>query len=118
MEFALIIYAIDTLGTAKSMLGGLAVIWVIASGIVWALQCINAISNTPTYKFKHVWISLSMAAVSVLIPAKQVGYMMLGGYVAQKTVQSELGEKLYKIALLKLDGYIGEMTKEAQNVKK
>ena len=91
MEFALLIYLTEMLGTLNETLKVLSILCAIAA--VGFTMSVNAdFGETVERSKRFLKFSIIALAVSwsllILLPSKKTVYMMVGAYAAQKVVQS------------------------------
>lgn len=125
MEFALLIYGISLL---DKIIGFFIFVSVISGIVLFGGGIISCVSYGDSKKLaesrkvdhdfeiakrvtKHAAIILVISSLfTIIIPSEKTAYLMLGGYTAQKIVQSdnaqEISGKLMKIINQKLDSYI------------
>lgn len=113
MELALIIWLINALngfiilfafGIAVSCISLAVSLAAVAEGIKWARKGVKIAAT-------FVVIFSLLAAIT---PSEKTGWMMAGGYVAQKAVQSDTAKKLGFLVEKKLEGLIEEIDEEAK----
>lgn len=112
MEFTLIIYAIDLLGKFSGLIIGLLVILALVS-IVTFIAFLAEFDNKKYIKPLKIMVILLTACTTLFVvtPSKQTAYMMLGAYVAQKTMESSIGQDTIKLIEMKIKKEISEETK-------
>ena len=112
MEFVTIIYATDILGKFNGLIIGLLVIFALAS-IFTFVTFLAEFDNKKYIKPLKIMVILLTTCITlfVVIPSKQTAYMMLGAYVAQKTIESSIGQDTIKLIEMKIKKEISEETK-------
>ena len=128
MDLALLVYGI-------SLLHGIGVFFVtlifacggvmLANGIYW----IDCSSYREDYETKVVgikkrvwtafWVGVGCAWALILLPSEKTAYTMVGAYAAQKVAENDkvqqMSGKVLTIIEQKLDGFIEDGIKEAQD---
>lgn len=124
MDLALLVYGISLLsGFAKFtiLVIVMSVLWVIANAIYYSDYCNSGSDNakrTIARMWKGFWIGLTSIFLLIFIPSEKTAYTMVGAYAAQKVAENDkvqqMSGKVLTIIEQKLDGYIDEGLKEAE----
>jgi len=127
MDLALLVYCISLLhGIGTFFVGMIIVCAATAAGnfIYW----VDSHSDTATEGvrkrlWKAFWVAVVSAWVLILLPSEKTAYTMVGAYAAQKVAENDkvqqMSGKVLTIIEQKLDAYIDEGMKEAEDkVKK
>lgn len=111
MEFALLIYLTEMLGTLNATLKVLSILCVMAA--IMCIININAdygetVERRSKRFLKYALITLVVSwSLLILLPSKKTVYMMVGAYAAQKVVQSPdvvgIYSRIIRLAETKLD---------------
>ena len=124
MDLALLVYAI-------SLLHGIGVFFlalIFACGVVGIGNFIYWVDYTGDDKrtagvksrvWKAFWVAIVSAWVLILLPTEKTAYTMVGAYAAQKVAENDkvqqMSGKVLTIIEQKLDAYIDEGMKEAED---
>lgn len=113
MELALIIWLINALEGFKILfVFGIAVSCIsLAVSVGVASEGVKGAGKAAKIASAFVVIFSLLAAIT---PSEKTGWMMAGGYVAQKAVQSDSAKKLGFLVEKKLEGLIEEIDEEAK----
>lgn len=113
MELALIIWLINAINGFKILFAfGIAVSCVtLAVGLAAVAERAEWAGKVAKIAATFVVIFSLLAAIT---PSEKTGWMMAGGYVAQKAVQSDTAKKLGFLVEKKLEGLIEEIDEEAK----
>ena len=127
MDLALLVYGISLLsGFSKFFIfiGAIAILTMIANAIYYADygesgREVNQIGkNCISRMWKAFWLVIVSALILILIPSEKTAYTMVGAYAAQKVSENDkvqqMSGKVLTIIEQKLDGYIDEGFKEAE----
>lgn len=124
MDLALLVYGISLLsGFAKFtiLVIVMSVLWVIANAIYYSDYCnsgSDSAKRTIARMWKGFWIGLTSIFLLIFIPSEKTAYTMVGAYAAQKVAENDkvqqMSGKVLTIIEQKLDGYIDEGFKEAE----
>lgn len=113
MELVLIIWLINALNGFKILFAfGIAVSCIsLAVSLAAFAEGIKLAGKVVKIAATFVVIFSLLAAIT---PSEKTGWMMAGGYVAQKAVQSDTAKKLGLLVEKKLEGLIEEIDEEAK----
>lgn len=124
MDLALLVYGISLLsGFAKFtiLVIVMSFLWVLANAIYYSDYCNNGTDvakRTIARMWKGFWIGLTSIFLLIFIPSEKTAYTMVGAYAAQKVSENDkvqqMSGKVLTIIEQKLDGYIDEGFKEAE----
>jgi DNA topoisomerase VI subunit B len=127
MDLALLVYGISLLNGIGTFFGGLIILCV-AVGAGNFIYWIDSHGDSATEGVrKRLWKAFGVAVVSawvlILLPSEKTAYTMVGAYAAQKVAENDkvqqMSGKVLTIIEQKLDAYIDEGIKEAEDkVKK
>lgn len=141
MELALLVYGISLLPqinvSINLLMAALMIVIVIAS-IAWVVNSDErhmsenekersrmVVNSSKTWVKRSItWIFIA-GVISTLLPSEKTAYMMVGGYVSQRIVQSDtmgkvvnesskISGKILNIINNKLDGYVEETMENAK----
>lgn len=124
MDLALLVYVISLLksiGTFFFIFAAICGLSLIANAIYYSDYCND---GTPTAKatisrmWKSFWVGMIACWVVILLPSEKTAYTMVGAYAAQKVAENDkvqqMSGKVLTIIEQKLDGYIEDGVKEAE----
>ena len=123
MDLALLVYGISLLhGIATffiglTMLAGLSMI----ANFIYLSETYDKDKIDGTWKriWKSFWVGVFAFWVLILIPTEKTAYTMVGAYAAQKVAENDkvqqMSGKVLTIIEQKLDGYIEDGIKEAED---
>ena len=124
MDLALLVYGISLLsGFTKFvvLIIVMSFLWIVANAIYYSDYCNNgtdAAKRTIARMWKGFWIGLVSLFLLIFIPTEKTAYTMVGAYAAQKVAENDkvqqMSAKVLTIIEQKLDGYIDEGFKEAE----
>ena len=124
MDLALLVYGISLLsGFVKFtiLVIVMSFLWVLANAIYYSDYCNNGTDvakRTIARMWKGFWIGLTSIFLLIFIPSEKTAYTMVGAYAAQKVSENDkvqqMSGKVLTIIEQKLDGYIDEGFKEAE----
>ena len=124
MDLALLVYGISLLsGFAKFaiLIIVMSIIWIFANAIYYSDYCnsgTDVAKRTIARMWKGFWIGLVSMFLLIFIPTEKTAYTMVGAYAAQKVAENDkvqqMSGKVLTIIEQKLDGYIDEGFKEAE----
>lgn len=120
MDLAILVWLI-------SILGGITVIFGITAGIMgicsiialvaWIDECLN--ESLFSYLRWFIPIGLFCLLMAIIIPSQKTAYMMVGAYATQKVAENpkvqDMSGKVLTIIEQRLDGYINDGIKEAED---
>lgn len=115
MELALLVYAINLLAPAKTLLstfiffGGIC--W-----IIWKVFSIDTKTDGPPWYYSTMLVTAILVVVA--LPTERTAYLMVGAYTAQKVAESpqvqDLSADVLKIITAKVKYYAEEADKIAK----
>jgi hypothetical protein len=124
MDLALLVYGISLLsGFVKFtiLVIVMSFLWVVANAIYYSDYCnsgSDVAKRTIARMWKGFWIGLVSLFLLIFIPTEKTAYTMVGAYAAQKVAENDkvqqMSGKVLTIIEQKLDGYIDEGFKEAE----
>jgi hypothetical protein len=124
MDLALLVYGISLLsGFTKFviLIIVMSFFWVLANAIYYSDYCnsgTDVAKRTIARMWKGFWIGLVSMFLLIFIPSEKTAYTMVGAYAAQKVAENDkvqqMSGKVLTIIEQKLDGYIDEGFKEAE----
>lgn len=124
MDLALLVYGISLLsGFVKFtiLVIVMSFLWVVANAIYYSDYCksgTDIAKRTIARMWKGFWIGLVSLFLLIFIPTEKTAYTMVGAYAAQKVAENDkvqqMSGKVLTIIEQKLDGYIDEGLKEAE----
>lgn len=118
MELTVFIYLASIVGnlSALAFIGAIVAVIFIIADIIYRFSSDD--KNPGPWFARSNKINLAIAgallSISLLIPSEKTMYMMAGGYLGQKAIQSETVVKVMKIIEIKLDEYINDLEKTVQ----
>ena len=125
MDLALLVYVISLLksiGTFFFIITAVCVLSLIANAIYYSDYCNDgseSAKSTISRMWKSFWFAVLSCWVVILIPSEKTAYTMVGAYAAQKVAENDkvqqMSGKVLTIIEQKLDGYIEEGIKEAED---
>lgn len=102
MSTMFLIYILMTLPSLGEMLGIIGFITFIVSAIFFMMY-VGSSEGTDDYTTGRKWfhrtftVSILSIFLCVIIPSKQTTYILAGAYVAEKTVNSEIGQDVISL---------------------
>jgi energy-coupling factor transporter transmembrane protein EcfT len=124
MDLALLVYGISLLsGFTKFVVFiiVISILWIIGNGIHYSDRCEDGTvgaKNAISRMWKAFWIGLVSLFLLIFIPTEKTAYTMVGAYAAQKVAENDkvqqMSGKVLTIIEQKLDGYIDDGFKEAE----
>jgi hypothetical protein len=124
MDLALLVYGISLLSGFKSFfifLGILSVLAILGNVFYYSDYCdggTEQAKKTISRMWLGFWVSIVSMIMLIFIPTEKTAYTMVGAYAAQKVAENDkvqqMSGKVLTIIEQKLDGYIDEGLKEAE----
>lgn len=135
MDLALLVYGINVLGKISIVLGLVIAFGTAIAGVSMMVRIFHARETwdskadeqikqgrreTSMTIFKYAGIAVIVSAVlNILLPSERTAYVMVGAYAAQKVAENDkvqqMSSKVLTVIEQKLDGYIQEGIKEAED---
>ena len=128
MDLALLVYGISLLhgiGTFFVTLILMCGAVMLANGVYWIdvssyrEDYEKKVANIKARVWKAFWVGVVCAWALILLPSERTAYTMVGAYAAQKVAENDkvqqMSGKVLTIIEQKLDGYIEDGIKEAED---
>lgn len=125
MDLALLVYAISLLhgiGTFFAVVNISCIAWIVGNFIYWIdsySPSEEKIAGIKKRMWNAVWVAIAASWVLILLPTEKTAYTMVGAYAAQKVSENDkvqqMSGKVLTIIEQKLDAYIDDGMKEAQD---
>lgn len=123
MDLALLVYGISLLHGIAAFFIGLTMLacFSVIANFIYLSECYDGNKTDRTWKriWKSFWVGVFAFWVLILIPTEKTAYTMVGAYAAQKVAENDkvqqMSGKVLTIIEQKLDGYIEDGIKEAED---